>query len=47
MIDWAIVGVTAAGLILVIASIIFIGSLINKCIDYYLELKNKINNYFE
>ncbi len=41
MIDWAIVAITFAGLVVVIAGIYYTGVLIGKIMDYYIHIKNK------
>ncbi len=41
MIDWAIVGITFAGLVVVLASIYCTGIIIGKCMDCYINIKNK------
>ena len=46
MIDWAVVGITAAGLIIVIFGIYYITVLIDKIIDLYIYMKKEINKYF-
>jgi len=44
MIDWAIVGVTTVGLIVVIGTIRLIGYLITKCIDISIEVDKNMNS---
>lgn len=41
MIDWAIVGITAVGLIVVIGGIYLMGQLIVKLMDYYIIFRKK------